>query len=82
MKRNPWFVNQKRLFILTNQPRLMYFKDENTFRGEILLTKDTVAKKICKYKFEVTTKKRTYYLRHPDKGSIDAWVQSINDAIK
>lgn len=46
MKRNPWFVNQKRLFILTNQPRLMYFKDENTFRGEILLTKDSVAKKI------------------------------------
>lgn len=46
MKRNPWFVNQKRLFILTNQPRLMYFKDENTFRGEILLDRDTVAKKI------------------------------------
>lgn len=46
MKRNPWFVNQKRLFILTNQPRLMYFKDENTFRGEILLTKDTVATKV------------------------------------
>lgn len=46
MKRNPWFINQKRLFILTNQPRLMYFKDENTFRGEIILTKDTEAKKI------------------------------------
>lgn len=46
MKRNPWFVNQKRLFILTNQPRLMYFKDENTFRGEIMLSKNTVAKKI------------------------------------
>lgn len=82
MKRNPWFINQKRLFILTNQPRLMYFKDENTFRGEIILTKDTVAKKICKFKFQITTKQRTYYLRHPDKGSIDSWVQSINDVCR
>jgi len=46
MKRNPWFVNQKRLFILTNHPKLMYFKDENTYRGEIMMTKETVAKKI------------------------------------
>lgn len=82
MKRNPWFVNQKRLFILTNQPRLMYFKDENTYRGEIILSKDTRAKKICKYKFEIGTKKRTYYIKHPDKGSVDAWVQTINDTIE
>jgi len=46
MKRNPWFMNQKRLFILTSQPKLMYFKDENTLRGEIKLDSDTVAKKI------------------------------------
>lgn len=42
MKRNPWLVHQNRLFILTNQPRLMYFKDENNFRGEIPLSADTV----------------------------------------
>jgi hypothetical protein len=46
MKRNPWLVNQNRLFILTNQPRLMYFKDENTFRGEIPLSAETICKKI------------------------------------
>jgi 3-phosphoinositide dependent protein kinase-1 len=46
MKRNPWFMNQKRLFILTDQPKLMYFKDETNFRGFIPLTKDTKAKKI------------------------------------
>lgn len=46
MKRNPWFMNQKRLFILTNHPKLMYFKDEQTLRGEINLEKDTKAKKI------------------------------------
>jgi len=46
LKRNPWLVNQNRLFILTNQPRLMYFKDESTFRGEIPLSKDTECKKI------------------------------------
>ncbi len=46
MKRNPWFVNQKRLFILTNHPKLMYFKDEQTLRGEISLDADTKAKKV------------------------------------
>lgn len=46
MKRNPWFVNQKRLFILTNHPKLMYFKDEQTLRGEITLSEETKAKKI------------------------------------
>ncbi|CAI2363276.1 unnamed protein product [Moneuplotes crassus] len=82
MKRNPWFVNQKRLFILTNHPKLMYFKDEQTMRGEIKLNSDCKAKKICKYKLEVVTKGRTYYLKHPDKASIDVWVQEINSAIE
>ncbi|CAI2363704.1 unnamed protein product [Moneuplotes crassus] len=82
MKRNPWFINQKRLFILTNHPKLMYFKDEETLRGEILLKQNCEARKICKYKFEVITKGRTYYLKHPDKASVDVWVQEINDAIR
>jgi len=46
MKRNPWFIHQSRLFILTNQPRLMYFKDENTFKGEIILNKETKVVKV------------------------------------
>lgn len=46
MKRNPWFVNQKRLFILTDEPKLMYLKDEENLRGEIPLSSDTLAKKI------------------------------------
>lgn len=46
MKRNPWLVFQNRLFILTDQPRLTYFKDEDNFRGEIPLSGDTICKKI------------------------------------
>ena len=82
MKRNPWFVNQKRLFILTSHPKLIYFKDDKNLRGEIRIWRGTKVKKVWKYKFEVETPKRTYYLRHPDKGSVDVWVQAINDLIK
>jgi len=46
MKRNPWFINQKRLFILTNKPKLLYFKNENTLRGEIVIDAETKAKKV------------------------------------
>lgn len=35
MKRNPYYIHQKRLFILTDEPKLMYFLDEDTFKGEI-----------------------------------------------
>jgi hypothetical protein len=46
MKRNPWFVNQKRLFILTSHPKLIYFKDDKNLRGEIILSKGTKVKKV------------------------------------
>jgi hypothetical protein len=46
MKRNPWFVNQKRLFILTSHPKILYFKDDKNLRGEIQLSKGTKAKKV------------------------------------
>jgi serine/threonine protein kinase len=82
MKRNPYYIHQKRLFILTDEPKLMYFLDENTYKGEILLDRSTTVVKIKRSKFQIKTKNRTYYLKHPDGNSTDAWVELIEEAIK
>lgn len=43
-KKNRFFMKQTRIFILTTEPRLKYYKTENDFRGEIPLTSEVVAK--------------------------------------
>jgi 3-phosphoinositide dependent protein kinase-1 len=82
MKRNPYYIHQKRLFILTDEPKLMYFKDEDTFKGDIALDGSTTVSKIKRSKFSIKTKDRTYYLKHPDGSSTDAWVEVIQDAVR
>jgi len=39
MKRNRWYFFQDRKIILTNEPRLMYYK-KGVYRSDITLTKD------------------------------------------
>jgi hypothetical protein len=36
-------MQQTRIFVLTSEPRLKYYKNENDFRGEIPLTQDVKA---------------------------------------
>jgi hypothetical protein len=43
-KKNRFFMQQTRTFVLTSEPRLKYYKNESDFRGEIPLTNDVVAK--------------------------------------
>ena len=43
-KKNRFFMQQNRIFILTTEPRLKYYKNDNDFRGEIPLTSDVTAK--------------------------------------
>lgn len=42
-KKNRFFINQIRIFVLTSEPRLKYYKNEKDFRGEIPLTSDVSA---------------------------------------
>jgi hypothetical protein len=37
-------MNQIRIFVLTSEPRLKYYKNETDFRGEIPLTNQVSAK--------------------------------------
>ena len=43
-KKNRFFMNQIRIFVLTSEPRLKYYKNETDFRGEIPLTNQVSAK--------------------------------------
>jgi hypothetical protein len=38
-KRNEYFMKQSRLFVLTNEPKLTYYKNETELKGEVLLSR-------------------------------------------
>lgn len=68
--------------MLTNEPRLQYYK-EDELRGEVPLGRSTVVKKDGKGKFEVITPKRTYQIRAADKTTnTDKWIEEIRSQLK
>ena len=50
-KRNKFFVKQTRTFVLTNEPRIKYYKNKTELRGEVLLTPQVEAVYIDKGTF-------------------------------
>lgn len=56
-------MQQQRIFILTSEPRLKYFKNDSDFRGEISLTPDVVAKYNGDGSFKLSTNRKVYVLK-------------------
>ena len=59
-KKNKYFWNQIRNFVLLRKGQIEYYKDKTLLRGIIPLTKDTKVVRTAKDKFEVITPTRTY----------------------
>jgi len=68
--------------VLTSEPRLKYYKNENDFRGEIPLTNDVEAKICSDGSFKLCTSRKTYIIKELQPGKAEEWVLSINEAVK
>jgi len=56
-------MTQARVFVLTSEPRLMYYTQANEFRGEIPLGSGVEAISKGEGRFDLVTQKKTYFLR-------------------
>jgi len=74
-------MQQTRTFILTNEPRLKYYKGDNEYRGEVILNRQVYARRSGRDRFEIVTPKRTYFLREVVAGDSDEWISAINKTI-
>ena len=75
-------MQQIRIFILTSEPRLKYYKNDSDFRGEISLTADVVAKYNGEGSFKLSTNRKVYVMREVNAGEAEEWVKAINDAVE
>jgi hypothetical protein len=75
-------MQQTRTFVLTSEPRLKYYKNDNDFRGEIPLTNDVEAKLNSDGTFKLCTSRKTYVIKELQNGEAEEWVEAINDAVK
>ncbi|CDW79266.1 3-phosphoinositide-dependent protein kinase 1 [Stylonychia lemnae] len=80
-KRNEYFMQQTRTFILTNEPSLKYYKNESQFRGEVRLSRAVYARRTGRDRFEIVTPGRIYHLKEVKAGDSDQWINAINIAI-
>lgn len=71
-------MNQLRIFILTSEPRLKYYKNEKDFRGEIPLTSEVKAEMIKDGQFRLQTPSKMYIMKEISSGDAEAWVKAIN----
>ena len=81
-KKNRFFINQIRIFVLTSEPRLKYYKNENDFRGEIPLTQDVSAELLKDGSFKLQTSRKVYIIKEVNSGDAVEWVANINKAVK
>lgn len=80
-KRNEYRLKQTRLFCLTRDGLIKYYKDKMLHRGTILLCKNSRVSKSSKKSFEIKTPKRTWYLYEVETNTIDAWIRDIESVI-
>lgn len=80
-KKNKFFWNQARNFILYQSGRLEYYKDKTLLRGFIQLTHATKVTRTAKDKFEIEIGERTYFLSESEtaKLSTDEWIDKIRE---
>jgi hypothetical protein len=76
-KKNKFFWQQVRTFILYRDGKLSYYKDKVLLRGTITLSKHTKVVKTQKDKFEIVNSDRTYFLQETEKFSSDTWIDKI-----
>ena len=82
-KKNKYFWNQSRTFILMRDGKLNYYKDKVLLRGFIQLCANTKVVKTGRDKFEIVTPGRTFYLSE-DEGnrlSSETWIDKIREVI-
>lgn len=75
-------MNQNRLFILTSEPRLKYYKTEQDFRGEIPLTSEVSAELLKEGSFRLITSRKVYIMKEIEPGDAFDWVNQINHAVQ
>lgn len=81
-KKNRFFMKQTRIFVLTTEPRLKYYKTEHDFRGEIPLTQEVVAKTNGDGSFSLIAQRKTYVMVEIAPGDAEEWVEAINEAVQ
>lgn len=64
--------------MLTNEPRLKYYKHASEYRGEVLLSRHVYARKSGRDTLEIVTPDRVYYLKELEPGDSQDWVTQIN----
>ena len=77
-------MKQVRLFTLSNDGEIKYYKDGKSFKGGFWLSKDCKCLKVARGSIEIRTPGRTYYLEEIDKktSKIDEWIKLINEVIQ
>jgi hypothetical protein len=75
-------MQQTRIFVLTSEPRLKYYKNDSDFRGEIPLTSDVEAVLSTDGAFKLCTSRKTFVIKGNANGEAEEWVQAINEAVK
>lgn len=82
-KKNKFYWNQERTFVLTPEGKMNYYKDKALYRGTILLCKNTKVVKTGRDRFEVHTPNRIYYLSETDNSKLmsDVWIEKIREVI-
>eukprot|EP00347_Sterkiella_histriomuscorum_P001996 403369877 len=81
-KKNRFFINQNRIFVLTNEPRLRYYKTEREFRGEIPLTHEVSAELLKEGTFKLNTPRKVFIMKEIEPGDAYDWVNQINHAVQ
>ena len=82
LKKCGWLFYKKRKLVLNGKPRLSYYDpDNNEYKGDISLTKNTKAVKMSTTKFQIITSHRIYYLEGINAKDADQWIEMINTVI-
>jgi len=76
-KRNEYMMKQRRLFVMSNDGIIKYYKDKTLHRGTIILCNQTRIAKTSKTSFEIVTPSRTWYMYESVPNSIDAWIRDV-----
>jgi serine/threonine protein kinase len=77
-----WILYKKRDLILNNKHRLLYFSSRTKeFRGDIILTRNTVAVKRGSKEFDVMSSKVIFSFKGETEEDARGWVDAINNSV-
>ena len=73
-KMNEYYMKQVRMFVLSGNGEIKYYKNETLHRGTIYLDRESRMVKTSKTSFEIVTPNRTWYLYEVENNTIDKWI--------